>query len=361
MHLLGHHLVELGYEAYLHTPWINEKLRAPQLTDAVVRQHENEGRTPIVMYSETLWGNPLRADCIVRYAGNFLGLLGGPEAFPADQLMVWHSLDLAGDLRKDPDTLVLSVPTTDTSIFYPPSEPAERTLTSYYASKLQDFFGARAADYFNLPDDCIEISRSPVHAQTPAEVADIFRRSKVFYAFENTTLSLEAMLCGCPVQLVPNPYFTQPLDVEPVGRRGMAWGFDPDEQRRALETLSEVPGAFSEVRRRFFSDLDRFARRSQKHSIEHTQTRKLRLIQPYDFYTASDSKFDRIRVTFSSLWSLYGFRAIPLFTEALWSAKSWKRAKTTFRVIEMAPGILEFRGEAAAAADRLFQDKLRSP
>jgi hypothetical protein len=360
MHLMAHHLVDLGFEAHLHSPGINSSLQAPLLTRQTVLQHGQEGRTPIVIYSETLWGNPLRANCVVRYAGNFLGLLGGPTSFPSKELMLWHSRDLAGATAEDEKVLVLSVPTTDTTIFHPPSTPQERTLTCYYASKLQDFFGGKAADYFTLPQDSIEISRDSVKAQSAHEIAEIFRRSKVFYAFENTALSLEAMLCGCPVQLIPNPYFTKPLDVEPIGRRGMAWGFDPAEQKRARETLEEVPEAFEESRRHYIADLRHFAEASQRHSQLHPQNGPIRLVQPYACYTAADNKFGRLLTTIKALWAHYGIMSIPLFTSALLSAKSWKRAKKSFRMIEMAPGVLESKGQLQPAVDRLFFRNLQN-
>lgn len=337
MHLIAHHLVEQGQEAYLHTPSINPELKAPKLTQAIAGRHAREGLTPIVMYSESLFGNPLRAACVVRYVGNFLGLLGGPKSFPAEELLLWHSKDLAEGVERGKDPLVLSVPTSDTHIFYPPEPGSERPLSCFYASKLKLFHRANPNDFFATPADCIEITRDLPTSQTPAEIAEIFRRSSIFYAFENTTLSLEAMLCGCPVQLIPNPYFSKPLFIEPIGMDGMAFGFDPKEQLRATQSLPRVADSFENSKKIFSENLQKFIHVSQSHSQGFRQSAQIKFIQPCPAIGKGNGKLVRLFLTIFKTYKHHGLWAIPGFIRMLGQINSWTTLKRTLRQIEMDP------------------------
>lgn len=339
MHLLGHHLVEAGQEAYIHAPWINPDLKAPRLTPQIVKRHESEGLTPIVMYSESLWGNPLNAACVIRYVGNFLGLLGGPPEFPPDQLMVWHSKDLAEAHGDTEDPLILSVPTTDTSIFHLPKEEGPRPLTCYYASKFKHWHHANTEDYFQLPEGCIEITRDMPDSQTPQEIAEIFQNSAVFYAFENTSLSLEALLCGCKVQLIPNLHFSKPLHVEPFGMDGMAWGLSQKENQRASETACQIPKKFGAWKEHFRSALERFIKVSQSRVHRLREAPSPHFIEIYGYMRNDSSKSRRLITMLLKRVRLYGFTELCKLSTASFKMSSYRQLMQFLRLLETQPGL----------------------
>jgi hypothetical protein len=332
MHLLAEHLHRKGEEVYIHARGTLPQRQAPPLTKRDLFKLNRTNIMPIVVYAETLWGNPLGANCVVRYIGNFLGKLGGPSQFPDSDFMVWHT----ENLKEGRPGIVLSIPVTDTNSFYPPTQKLDRDLTCFYAMKFKQAHGGKVEDHINLPEGCIEITRDQEGSQTPQEIGEIFRRSKVFYAFENTALSLEAMVCGCPVQLVPSPHFEAPILVEPFGLKGMAWGFGAGEWERAEQTLPEISASLAALDHQFLKQLDIFIEQTQAHAKRTPAAAKLTWTHPYPKKTLL-SHFLRVAMVFVGLFRQKGFKSLQAFTSQLLGAKSWKEIKQLLRRAELAP------------------------
>nr|WP_320133648.1 hypothetical protein [uncultured Holophaga sp.] len=235
LHLLCHGLNRIGQEAYI-TPlphpskpgWTHPELRTPLLTHEVARYHAARGITPIVVYPETVSGNPLKAPVVARWVLNFPGLLGGDTSYAPEELVFGYSSELA-EAAGHPDQ-VLYMPTIDTRIFHPPVEDQPREGSCFYASKYK---GKRLP----ITATSREITRNGPGSPTPGQIADMLRRAEVFYAYENTALSTEAVLCGCPAVLIPNEHFDRWIGNKEVGKEGYAWGTSPEELEKAKQTL----------------------------------------------------------------------------------------------------------------------------
>lgn len=237
LHHLCDRLNRMGAEAFLHISYSDDlpdtraDLDCPLLTPALVEKHRGQGLRPIVVYPEVVDGNPLGADCVVRYLLNYAGVLGGPARFPSDDYIVAFSNDIAAAYG-DAD-MTLHLPTIDTEVFRP-LPVVERSGTAFYAFKLRN---VHRQEVSGLPPGAVEITRDRPDSPSPAEIAELFRRSELFYCFENSALVTEAVLCGCPAVLMPNAHFDRSIGVEELGWDGYAWGDAPEEIARARATV----------------------------------------------------------------------------------------------------------------------------
>jgi len=262
MHQLAHVLNLKGYYAYLVTPKTGPYVLTRLLTEDALRAHFDAGRTPIVVYSETLHGNPFHARCVVRFLGNFPGLLGGPASFPEDELVFGYAREVLATLPERYRDNVLCMPGSDFNIFHPPAVERERHGACYYAGKYRYFHGKQTLP---ITEDATEITRDRPASQTPQQLAEMFWQSAAFYCYENSALSMEAAMCGCPAILLPNEHFREIIAKDEVANCGLAWGTDRDEVARARRDVAHAFDTYMERFPRFFAQLDHF--------IEVTQAR----------------------------------------------------------------------------------------
>lgn len=265
LHILCHWLNKSGMRASIAS--INREagaarhpdLLTPELTQAGIDLHFEQGKTPILVYPEVISGNPAGGECIVRYVLNFPGLLGGDASYPPNEIVYGFSRQLAENCGV-PDQ-VLHMPVLDTSVYHPAESDEERTETCFYAMKYQHVHNQQV---FGLPAGCVEITRDKRDSQSPQEISALFHRSKVFYCFENTALAAEAMLCGCPAVFVPNPYLDRPIALDELGWDGFAWGDDEEAIRRARATVSNGQRNYQRTVVNFFDQLHSFVERTQE-------------------------------------------------------------------------------------------------
>jgi len=269
LHLLCHALNRRGQTArmivYGDSPadgeLVSPDLLTPLLTPGLRALDERRGLMPITVYPEVVGGNPFSAPCVVRYVLNFPGLLGGDAVFSPDELCFSFSAVLAAHTRQ-PDN-VLFIPVVDTRVFRPPPVPQIRKGTCFYAFKYQHLHGGALWD---VTRDIVEITNHRPDSQTPEDIAALFHRCELFYAYENTSLATEAVLCGCPAVLLPNPHFTESIGLRELGTAGYAWGEDPAEIARAKATVEEGARTYLAKYETFWLDLDRFVDRTQSHA-----------------------------------------------------------------------------------------------
>jgi hypothetical protein len=261
LHLLCHSLNQQGQVAYLlltsySAAPVCPDLLTPLLTPAIVRYHHEKGLTPIVVYWEAIAGNPLGADCVVRYVLNFPGLLGGSTSYEPSELLFGYS-GLLAETVGVPEN-VLFVPTVDPAVFHPGPGDQKRSGSCFYAAKHRIVHGATVTDEVR---GSMEITFG--YPATQTEVAELFRHSELFYCYENTALALEAALCGCPTVCIPNPHFTESIAVRELGRDGCAWGTDPAEIVRAKATVERVRERYLRLCDDYWRQLDHFIRITQ--------------------------------------------------------------------------------------------------
>jgi hypothetical protein len=243
---------------------INPELNTPILTEEVADYHFKNRLTPITVYPETISGNPLRAPCVVRYVLNFPGLLGGDERYSPDELCVAYS-----------DVLAETVPGCEMTIFFPVSDPrvfrpgstAKRGGSCFYAGKYKY---VHRGELFEITKNSIEVTRDLPASQTPEQIANLFRKSDVFYTYDNTALAIEATLCGCPVVFLPNQFLEKAIAARELGTDGVAWGTSFEEVERARSTVARA-------RERYLSLFDTLEGRLEEF-VEVSQ-RKARLVE----------------------------------------------------------------------------------
>lgn len=238
LHLLCHALNRLGERAYLITyPYYppayatNPELNTPLLTQRVLEYDFEAGLTPIVVYPETVPGNPFHAPFVVRYVLNYPGLLGGDTTYGEDEFCVTYSEHLAKSVCNS--RLTLFLPASDPRVFHPYPR-VQRKGSCFYAGKYKYHHGG---EFYEITNNSVEITRDQPDSPTPGQIADLFRRSELFYTYENTALAIEALLCECPVVFLPNPYLDHIIGIEEHGWDGIAWGYDDGEIARAKNTV----------------------------------------------------------------------------------------------------------------------------
>lgn len=236
LHYLCHALNEMGHEAYVFPATVtNPYLRTPPLTAETLKHHFLTGRIPITVYPEVASGNPLAMPIVARWLLNQPGHLGGDASFPPDELLYHY----------DPWVIAgtglyasqLKVPIIDIRIFNNDNNPYDdhREGACYYAHKFIATGGTVSEEIRNNA-----ISLGQDIPRTPEEIASILRRSEVLYCYEQTALMAEALLCGCPVLIVPSDYWTATCSPDGFLPLGAGLASEPN----ILERLkSEVKGA----------------------------------------------------------------------------------------------------------------------
>jgi len=264
LHLLCHWLNREGFPAFIHVwgdepaPFTNPALITPLLTPQIVSEHRVAGATPIVVYPEIVPGNPLRAECVVRYALNYPGLLGGDKEFDANDMVIAFSQRIADSIEQVHG--IMCMPVIDTSIFNTDNAPeAPRAGSCFYARK----FRMSGGTPFGLPEDCVEILSCGPDAQKPGDIARLFRRCEKFYAFEDTALVLEAGLCGCPTVIMRSENFESPLAIAEFGAAGLARDDTAEQLELARQSVGEVAQFYRRSIEQFWGQFDAFIRLSQ--------------------------------------------------------------------------------------------------
>lgn len=281
LHYTAHFLNLMGEEAYVAiAPYdtgdesVLASLRTPCLTQEIADHHHQSGLTPIVIYSETVHGNPLEGGVTVRYLLNAPGLLGGPCEFPATDYFVSYSQALAA--LEPANQRVLFLPVSDHQ-FFTPGPPRSRSGHCVYAGKYVDLHDQKIPAH--LLDGAIVITRAKAHSQTREELRELFRTRERLYVFENTALATEAALCGCIVICVRNPYFDGLLAEAEHGLDGIAYSENPAELERARRTVGAFRDAYLRSFDRFGAELAGFVRDTQAIADAATGRPRVRIPQ----------------------------------------------------------------------------------
>ena len=284
LHLLCNALNQLGERAYMITrPYhpaasaTNFDLNTPVLTKEILERDYQAGLTPIVVYSEIVSGNPLNAPFVVRYVMNFPGQLGGESQYDATEFCIAYSEILAKTVSICRMTIFF--PASDPKIFTPYPEVA-RSGSCFYAGKYKYFHGG---ELFDITQNSIEITRDLPHSQTPEQIAELFRRSEVFYTYDNTALAIEATLCGCPVVFLPNQYLDKSIGLHEIGTDGMAWGSSVEELDRAKHTVHLARARYLHLFTELRQKLQSFIAQTQQAAEERVYNTPMHVPQCGDF------------------------------------------------------------------------------
>lgn len=237
LHYLCHTLNESGYEAYIaSTNVTNPYLRTPLLTGDIREKHLRTGRIPIAVYPEVVSGNPFQSPIVARWLLNRPGLLGGESQYAPDDLLFCHDSWVLPEGMK---AHLLRIPSVDLRIFNNVDNEYDQKRSGfcYYANK---YLVAGGKIDPLLVQDGISLGQDIV--RTPAEIADILRRSEVLYCYEQTALIEEAIACGCPVIIKTSDYWER---TKPAQRfLGVAEDTDPE----AIALIKDEVARYPEIR-----------------------------------------------------------------------------------------------------------------
>lgn len=168
---------------------------------------------------------------------------------------------------------VLHVPAVDLSYFQDAGLP--RSGTCYYAGKYKSIYGG---DLSLLPKNSVEIKRAA--EMSTDEVREIFRRSELFYCYEDTALAIEATLCGCPTVFMPSAHLKdRPISAVELGDDGFAWGDSPEAVSRAKATVGNVRPKVEALYRAFPTEMLRIIVALREKAATHAYTERLYLQQ----------------------------------------------------------------------------------
>jgi len=253
LHLLCHHLNEMGCQAWVVQCETNPWLRTPVARDRTAEWLTEDG---IVIYPEVENGNPLGAARVVRYLLNIPNRIRSAEFLPGE--MTWCYCDLLSPWVPSDDR-VLYVPVVDETVFQPRQDSARKAIKIYWTGK--------GADERRVPEtsDALEISFD--WPTTAGALALLFQMSQIFYSYTNyTAMILESRLCGCPTVVIPNGLWHREQFVAwtPGGMNGLAWGTAKHELARAQSTVGAFQHDYQEYVAGFDERLARFVQQTQE-------------------------------------------------------------------------------------------------
>lgn len=269
LHYLCHSLNRTGQIAYLvlcepvfdKKPRVSPHLLTPILTQEIADCHFKEGLTPIVIYSETIPGNPIGGPFVVRYLLNFIGVLDGPKAFSDEDYLLSYTQMIAEHTKE-----MMGVDV-DQVLFLPPIDPRDFSFNSnkedfqlVYAGKYRSFVGI-PRKVGNLKS--IEIYRDGPKMQNRDTVKKLLSRASIVFIFENSSIATEAILSGTPVCFIKTPLSEKIIAEYELGKFGVA----VDESEISIEEArSSIPRAIENYLNQiqeFNNNLDKFVSDTQ--------------------------------------------------------------------------------------------------
>ena len=215
-----------------------EGLNAPVLCHSPSPGHhciqsftETMQREDIVVYPETVTGNPLRFHRVARYVLYYPGMLGGERTFDGhEHIVVWDRIYLKGAPE-------LTLPLLDRKLFY--DAGLSRTHDCVYEHK-----NSGVKRRVDIPGAVRITMEYPAER---SELAALLQTTRVLYSYDhNSLLNDEAVCCGAEVKLVTDgglvDHMPAPEPDEHIVRRQLA-AFIEATQALVPYVPPAVPGA----------------------------------------------------------------------------------------------------------------------
>jgi len=234
-------------------------LNTPVLTRKILAKHKKENVDVITIYTETVPGNPMRSNKIIRYLMHFPGALGGPEVFHQDELLVAYSRAIKEAMKGCEDILFL--PAVDIAEL-PTNCIKVPGLKVGYAGKYRGFAGVPS-----LPnkEEFIEIFRDGPKRQSRKEVLALLGMAEMLYVWENSSIAVESLLLNTPVLFVPNPHLGPLIATHELGKNGMAYDFSEEEIAFAKKSVFRFKNDYKIAQESFHNQLLEILEKSINH------------------------------------------------------------------------------------------------
>ena len=264
---LCHILNEMGYEAYISDDISTPNLRTPLLTPQVREMHRLRGCHPIAVYGEEIDENILGGDVVAWWIMNLKGRVRDIRNFGKDLVFYWTS-EYAKGIESP---IFLNQFFIDRRIFNKDNaKDSERNGFCWYADKYLEYLEKPVSEFVRR--NGISICRDVVLSKE--ELANIFRRTKALYLYEESAVSQEAMLCGCAVAWIKTPYFdrmdTSNLDSSMfMDEKDIESGYIPDFDYAKFIKEHEA------TEEKSWKTLERFVDITQKAAMECNENARL--------------------------------------------------------------------------------------
>lgn len=187
---------------------------APVIDRQTFRKHIALNAIPIVVYPDTVIGNPLEAPNICRLLLYYDAMLTGKSCLESclNEGVIYfsNSIKKHADIKKCLYQHIISLPIANKVVVESILDPSPKNKVCYYDSKFTSSFRGR------VPNDIkslIKISRDKKDSLNKEDLISLIKDSKLIHVFEDTALIYEALLLGCPVNLHPDGYFHNKLTV----------------------------------------------------------------------------------------------------------------------------------------------------
>ena len=186
----------------------------------------------IIVYPETVVGNPLGAKHIVRWLLHNPGYHLGDFLYGPGELYFKFSSGISdfhfpGSLTSSMNLKVIHYPL---EFYNTKNVSSQRSGTAYCIRK-----GKNKPIEHHLKDSYL------IDDKSHKEVSEIFKKVKTFISYDTlTAYSVFAVLCGCQSVVIPDPGVT--IDEwypDPADRHGISYGFSNMEEAAATKHLVE--------------------------------------------------------------------------------------------------------------------------
>lgn len=274
LHLLCHHLNNLGYEAYLwqsYRPIFDSKRLIKSILKFMKYYRKEIHRpftvnknwnTPIakskdlvdsmVLYSEIIDGNPLDAKNIVRWLLHKPGFHNGRINFTINELLFGYGKECSGSgyLIGDENNLVLRYIMTD---IYQQTNFDDRVGSCHMIRKGKD------KKFVHEKDSLL------VDGMSHEELSKIFNQKKYFISYDTYTYYfIYASLCGCISIVIPDDGITKEKWHPKVeDTYGLAYGLDDIEY--ALKTRDEMLDYIAKQQNENIKSVENFIEQCKKY------------------------------------------------------------------------------------------------
>ena len=236
---------------------INHELKTPILTRRILKKHQTLGLNPSVVYTETIAGNPLHSNRVIRWLLNYPGNLGGQKNFSDKEWVISYSGKISKTYKLSSDILYLPIIDPDE---LPKGLPKSPGLNVVYAGKYRAFVGKP-----QIPSHLsyVEIFRDGKRRQPRKEVLELLGKAEVLYLWENSSIAVEAMLMNTPCMFIENNFLGDLIAEDELGTDGSGFGFSIEALEKAKKTLPAFHKRYSEARANFWNQLDDLLTRNE--------------------------------------------------------------------------------------------------
>ena len=256
LHSFAVRLYSLGMDVY-----VNSNKQNP-LWDKIPTFESFKGsmENVIAVYPEVTHGNPYNAKHVARYLLHIPGFFGGPKEFDKNDILFTHST-IFNCRIKLPEERLIRIPYINTDMFF--DQKLNRDKVFAYRNKGTHY---PHPDLKGIPLLGTGFDFNGNEGQL--RLADLLNKTKILYCYDNITVMSDiARLCGCPVVIIPDPFWKEEeiKSMDNWSEGGIGYGLV--EEKKAKQTIDSMKmrNYYRETfEQNSYHDLKRFVEITQK-------------------------------------------------------------------------------------------------